>query len=72
MVQHFWRAEIETRSTFRTNKWMQANGAYTNVDAEDDDVDLKSKEKRVFLIKINGLNRAEQHVTFKIRTSHNK
>lgn len=71
MVQHFWSADIETRSTFRPNKWMQANGAYAN-DAEDDDVDVKSKEKRIFLIKINGLNQAEQQVTFKIKTSLNK
>ena len=67
----FWSAEIETRSTFRPNKWMQASDAYTN-DGEDDDVEVKSEEKRIFMIKINGLNRAEQQVTFKVKTSLNK
>ena len=71
MANHVWSAEIETRTTFRPNKWTQQPGVAEAAN-EDDDVDVKSKERRLFLIKINGLNQVEQNATFKVKTSLNK
>ena len=70
MANRFWSAEIETRSSFRPNKWTQPPP--NDAAAEDDDVDVKSKERKLFLIRINGLDRVEPQATFKIKTSLNK
>ena len=64
---HYWNAEIETKTTFKHSKWAQV----TNNNDDEENEDIKSKEKRIFSIRINRLNQMEDHATFKIKTSVN-